>query len=467
MIPTTQKADLVGTFPSATELRADLRAGRLSARECLEQHVQRIDVANPEVNALVTLDVESGRARADELDRARAQGEPLGLLHGLPVAIKDTHPTAGMRTTFGSPIHAENVPALDALIVQRLKAAGAIVVGKSNTPEFAAGSHTTNAVFGATRNPHDLRKSAGGSSGGAAAALAAGMVALADGSDLGGSLRNPASFCGVVGLRPTPGRVPMWPAWDLWDTCAVQGPMARTVPDLALALDAMAGPTLLTPTVLPREGSWFDRLSSRRPASRVAVLDDLGGIPVEAPVLEALAAAADRFAGLDQVTVAGASLDIRPAIEVFSVLRAAMFVGRYGTLLDDSPDLIGENVRWNIEVGRHMSAGDVAVAGMRRSSLRAEFMGLFDSHDYLVTYTSQVLPFDVDLPYPDTIAGVQMPDYLGWMSSCAAFSVYGVPVLAVPVGLSDGLPVGIQIIGRPGDELGLLQLGQAFMATGE
>lgn len=454
-------------IPDATALRADLRTGRMSARECLDQHLHRIAELNPTVNAIVTLDVEGARACARALDEAHAAGRPLGLLHGLPVAIKDTHPTAGIRTTFGSRAFAEHVPTVDALVVQRLKAAGAIVVGKTNTPEFAAGSHTTNEVFGPTRNPWDLRKSAGGSSGGAAAALATGMVALADGSDLGGSLRNPASFCGVVGLRPTPGRVPMWPAWDLWDTCAVQGPMARTVPDLALALDAIAGPTPLTPTVLPAETSWTARLDGALPPTRVAVLDDLGDVPVETSVLAALAEAGARLAGLDGVCVDHAAYDIVPAVQVFSVLRAAMFVARYGALVDDSPDLVGANVAWNVELGRRMSAGDVGSAGMRRSGLRAEFLALLDRHDYLVTYTSQVLPFDVDLPYPPAIEGTPVPDYLGWMASCAAFSILGVPILAVPVGLTaQGLPVGIQIIGRPGDELGLLRLGQAFMVGG-
>lgn len=452
-------------IPDATRLRDDLLAGRLSARECLDQHLDRVGAVNPAVNALVTLDVEGARTRAHELDQAHTAGRELGPLHGLPVAIKDTHPTAGIRTTFGSPVFMDHVPTVDALIVQRLKAAGAIVIGKSNTPEFAAGSHTTNELFGPTRNPHDLGRSAGGSSGGAAAALATGMVALADGSDLGGSLRNPASFCGVVGLRPTPGRVPMWPAWDLWDTCAVQGPMARTVPDLALALDAIAGPSVLTPTGLPADASWLARLGQERSTARVAVLDDLGDIPVEAPVLAALASAAARLERLDRVSVGTAAFDISPAVEVFSVLRAAMFVARYGALVVDEPDLVGANVTWNVDVGRRLSAGDVASAGMKRSALRAQFLALFDSYDYLVTYTSQVVPFDVELPYPPSIDGVVMSDYLEWMASCAAFSIFGVPIVAVPAGTTDdGLPVGIQIIGRPGDELGLLQLADAFMS---
>lgn len=450
-------------IPAATRLRDSLAAGRVSAVECLDDHLRRIEAVNPTVNALVTVDVDGATARAVDLDQLHARGEPLGVLHGLPVAIKDTHSTANLRTTFGSRAFSDNVPTTDALIVQRLKDSGAIIVGKSNTPEFAAGSHTTNELFGPTRNPYDTSKSAGGSSGGAAAALATGMVALADGSDLGGSLRNPASFCNVVGLRPTPGRVPMWPAWDLWDTCAVQGPMARTVADIALALDAIAGATSRTPTSLPDESCWSERLADGIDAARVGVLANLGDVPVEDEVLGGLMRALEILNGLPGVRVAETAHDLQPAWDVFSVLRAAMFVARYDEIVADPSREVGANVVWNVDVGRRLSAADVAKAGMRRSALRAEFMALFDHYDYLVTYTSQVAPFDVDLPYPSTIGHAPVEDYLGWMTSCAAFSIFGVPILAVPVGFTpDGLPLGVQIIGRPEDEIGVLRLGHAF-----
>ena len=231
---TTTDSETLCWLP-ATELAALVRSRQVSARELLDAHLARIEEVNGPLNAIITLDPDGARAAADAADAALAAGEDVGPLHGLPVAHKDTHATGGMRTTWGSPLHAGNVPAHDELVVARLKAAGAIRVGKTNVPEFAAGSHTFNPLFGATHNPYRHGLSAGGSSGGAAAALAAGLVPLAEGSDMGGSLRNPAAFCNVVGLRPTPGRVPTWPAPMGWSTLSVQGPMGRTVADVALA----------------------------------------------------------------------------------------------------------------------------------------------------------------------------------------------------------------------------------------
>lgn len=261
----------------ATDLAARLRRGEISAREVVQAHLDRIERVNPAVNAIVTLDPEGALTAAAHADEQLARGAAVPPLHGLPIAFKDTRLTRGMRTTHGSPLFADHIPDQDDLLVDRLQRAGAIRLGKTNVPEFAAGSHTFNAVFGTTRNPYDLTRSAGGSSGGAAAALAAGMQPLADGSDMGGSLRNPASFCNVVGLRPTPGRVPSPPGSDLWDTLSVPGPMGRTVADTALLLSAMAGPDPRCPFSLETPGAAFRvPLDRDLRGLRIAWAPDLG-----------------------------------------------------------------------------------------------------------------------------------------------------------------------------------------------
>src|SRR3954469_5930653 len=281
----------------ATELAALVRDREVSARELMDAHLDRIERLNPELNAIVTLDADGARSAADAADAQLAAGEPIGPLHGLPVAHKDTHVTGGMRTTWGSPLHADTVPTHDELVVARLRAAGAIRVGKTNVPEFAAGSHTVNTLFGATHNPYRHGLSAGGSSGGAAAALAAGLVPLAEGSDMGGSLRNPAAFCNVVGLRPTPGRVPTWPSALGWSQLSVQGPMGRTVADVALQLSVLAGADPRVPISLSDDPSAFAApLPSSLVGLRVAWAPDLGGrVTVDPAITAALAPAVRAF----------------------------------------------------------------------------------------------------------------------------------------------------------------------------
>lgn len=448
----------------AVELAARLRAKEISARELMTAHLARIERVNPAVNAIVTLDPDAALAAAGRADDALVAGDPLGPLHGLPVAHKDTHATGGMRTTWGSPIHRDTVPDRDELAVARLREAGAIRVGKTNVPEFAAGSHTVNTVFGATRNPYAPDRSAGGSSGGAAAALAAGLVPVAEGGDMGGSLRNPAAFCNVVGLRPTPGRVPSWPAAFGWSQLQVQGPMGRTVADVALALSALAGPDPRVPIALETPGEHFaPPIRGDVAGLRVAWAPDLGGrIPVEPAVAGVLQAAPKVFAELG-AHVEQACPDLDEADEVFSTLRAWQFEATFGELVRTRPDEVKEAIRWNVGVGAALTAADVARAELAHTRLYERVGTFFDRFDVLLCPTTQCPPFPLELEHPTEVAGVAQEDYLGWMRSCTLVSATGCPAMSVPGGFTpDGLPVGLQLVARPRAERVLLEAGAAF-----
>ncbi|MGY2076331.1 MULTISPECIES: amidase [unclassified Blastococcus] len=448
----------------ATELAALVRRREVSARELLEAHLRRIERVNPRVNAIVTLDAEAARAAADAADAAQAAGEPLGPLHGLPVAHKDTHATGGMRTTWGSPVHADTVPDADELVVARLVGAGAIRVGKTNVPEFAAGSHTFNPVFGATHNPYRHGLSAGGSSGGAAAALAAGLVPLAEGSDMGGSLRNPAAFCNVVGLRPTPGRVPTWPAPMGWSTLSVQGPMGRTVADVALQLSVLAGPDPRVPIALEEPGAGFAApLPERLDGLRVAWAPDLGGqVTVDPAITAGLAPSIAVFESLG-ATVDEACPDLSGADEVFGTLRAWLFDASFGELIRRHPDQVKESIRWNAARGAELTGADLARAEQLHTKLHERMVAFFERYDVLLAPTTQVLPFPVEIEYPTEIAGVHQDNYLEWMRSCTVISATGCPALSVPGGFTaDGLPVGLQVIGPARADRRVLEVGHAF-----
>ena len=451
-------------FRPATELAAMLRDGEVSARELLDAHLDRIERLNPGVNAIVTLDAEGARTAADAADAALAAGQDVGPLHGLPVAHKDTHATGGMRTTWGSPLHADTVPLRDELVVARLKAAGAIRVGKTNVPEFAAGSHTFNPLFGVTHNPYRHGLSAGGSSGGAAAALAAGFVPLADGSDMGGSLRNPAAFCNVVGLRPTPGRVPSWPASMAWSQLSVQGPMGRTVADVALQLSVLAGPDPRVPIALSDDPTGFAApLPSSAAGLRVAWAPDLGGrVTVDPVITSVLAESVGVFESLG-ASVEEACPNLSGADEVFGTLRAWLFEATYGEISRRSPEKVKESIRWNAEMGAKLSGPDLARAEQLHTKLYERVVAFFERYDVLVAPTTQVLPFPVELEYPTEIAGVHQDNYLEWMRSCTVISATGCPALSVPGGFThDGLPVGLQLIGAPRADRKVLEVGHAF-----
>jgi amidase len=448
---------------SATELVRRIRQREVSAGEVLAAHLARIERSNPAVNAIVTLDTDGALAAARRADDALARGEPAGPLHGLPVAHKDQFFTRGMRTTFGSPIYRDFVPDHDSIIVERQRRAGAITLGKTNLPEFAAGSQTFNTLFGATRNPYDLSKTSGGSSGGAAAALACGMVALADGSDLGGSLRNPANFCNVVGLRPSIGRVANWPSQDAWNTLAVNGPMARTVDDVALFLSVIAGPDARDPIALDASGDGFTPLPERDFAgTRVAWSTDLGGLPVERAVRDVLASQRHVFEELG-CAVDDATPNLSGADEVFATERAIMFAGRFAEHVDKEPPVLKDAILWNARLGRSLGGAEAGRVALLRTRVFDRMHAFMRTYEFLIAPVNQVAPFSVDVEHPTEIEGVAMENYLDWMRSCSRITVTGHPAISVPCGFTpDGLPVGVQIVGRYRDELGLLQFARAF-----
>lgn len=454
----------------AVTLAGMLRRREVSAREVIAAHIARIEALDGAVNAVVTGCFDTALAKAADADAALARGQSTGLLHGLPVAHKDLFDTAGVRTTYGSPLFAENVPSRDALVVQRMSAAGAISLGKTNVPEFGAGSHTVNPVFGATRNPFDLTRSAGGSSGGAAAALAARMICLADGSDLGGSLRNPAGFCNVVGLRPSPGRVPDWPFSDVADVLGVAGPMARTVADVALLLMVLSGPDPRVPLALDAappvaEPDQIAGLLERDLRGvRVAWSADLG-LPVEPAVLETLAPARQLLADLG-CEVIEAAPDLSGADFVFRTWRAFRFATNLGPLLRQHPGQIGPNVTWNIERGLELSVADLGRATLWQAALAERVSAFFDSYEVLACPVTQVVPFDVTLDWVHDIDGHPQHTYLDWMASAYLISVTGLPAMSVPAGFTaDGLPVGLQLVGRRRADWALLGVARAVEAA--
>jgi amidase len=451
-------------FMTALDLRAALGRREVSAREVVQAHLDQIGRVNPDVNAVVTLVPDRAMEQAAAADELAASGADLPPLHGLPVAHKDVHETAGLRTTYGSPLRSDYVPERDELIIERMRAAGVITLGKTNVPEFAAGSHTFNRIFGVTRNPYDLGRSAGGSSGGAAAALACGMHPLADGSDMGGSLRNPASFNNVVGFRPSPGRVPKWPAQLGWATLSTGGPMARTVSDAAFLLSVLAGPDPRSPIALAEPGARFAApLDRDLRGLRVAWSADLGGtVPVDPEVARVVAAGAGVFAGLG-CAVAEDCPDFAGADEVFRTLRAWQFEVAYGPYLDTCPGELKESIRRNTEIGRRLTGPDVGRAEAARTGLFQRVRAFFTRYDLLLLPVSQVPPFGADLEYPAQVAGVPMEDYLDWMRSAYLVSATSCPALSVPAGFTgDGLPVGLQIVGPHLADFAVLQAGHAF-----
>jgi amidase len=451
-------------FKDAVDLARMIRDQEVSASEVMAAFLSQIERVNPKVNAVCSfIGEEAALNAAKKADEKLAKGGPVGPLHGLPHAVKDLALTEGLRTTFGSRIYKDFIPGEDTLFVERLKHAGAIIIGKTNTPEFGAGSQTFNEVFGATRNPYDLSKTCGGSSGGAAVALACGMLPLADGSDLGGSLRNPAGFCNVVGFRPSPGRVPSHPVMLAWNTLSVEGPMARTVQDVALLLSVMAGPDERSPISINEPGSTFLRPLRRDfKGARVAWSRNLGRYPVEPVVNEVCDGARPVFAELG-CQVDDGHPDFNDADEIFRTLRALSFAQTKGDDFIKHRSLMKDTVIWNIEQGLKLSGADVSRAEAKRTQLYhrvREFMGRYE---FLVLPVSQVAPFPVETDWVREINGVKMESYIDWMATCYAITLTGLPAISVPCGFtSDGLPIGLQIVGRRQRDFDVLQLAFAF-----
>jgi amidase len=451
-------------FKDAVELARMIRKREISAMEVMTAFLAQIKRINPKVNAICTfIGEEAAMCAAKEADERLAKGTPLGALHGLPIAVKDLVATAGIRTTQGSPIYKDFVPAEDATMVERMKAAGAIIIGKTNTPEFGAGSHTFNPIFGATRNPYDLTKSSGGSSGGAAAALACGMLPLADGSDLGGSLRNPAAFCNVVGFRTSPGRVPVYPSENVWNNLAVLGPMARTVADAALLLSVQAGPDAHVPISLNDPGEIFARPLGRDfKGVRIAWSRNLGRYPVEPAINEVCDKARPVFAALG-CQVEDGEPDFRDADEIFQTLRAWSMAQARNEDLKHHRDLMKDTVIWNVEKGLKLTGLDVSHAEMKRTQLYTRVHAFLERYEFLVLPVTQVAPFPVETDWVREINGVKMETYIDWMATCYAISLTGLPAISVPCGFTkDGLPVGLQIVSRHQQDFAVLQLAYAF-----
>lgn len=450
-------------FLTATELAGRIRSREVSCQEAVEAHLRQIERINPQVNAIVTLIAEQALDQARRADETRPAPDTLGPLYGLPIAHKDLVLTKGIRTTLGSPIFADFVPDQDEIIVERMRQAGAITIGKTNAPEFGAGSQTYNEVFGATLNPYDLSKTCGGSSGGAAVSLACGMLPLADGSDLGGSLRNPASFCNVVGLRPSPGRVPTWPHRVAWFPLAVEGPMARTVQDAALLLSVLAGPDPRAPLAIGEPGSLFSQdLERSFEGVRIAWSQTLGGLPVDPRVTAVLESQRAVFEQLGCI-VEEATPDFSGADEIFRVWRAWYFELGLGELLDEHRAQMKDSVVWNIEQGQKLSGPQIGRAERKRTELYHHMREFMDRYAFLIAPVSQVPPFEVTQQYVTEINGIALDTYLDWMKSCYYISVTGLPAISVPSGFTpQGLPVGVQIVGRHQDDLGLLCLAHAF-----
>jgi amidase len=446
---------------TAIELAGRLARKDVSAREVMIAHLAQIDRLNPKVNAIVTLVAEQAMAAAAKADEAIARREPIGVLHGLPIAHKDLVDTAGIRTTRGSPFYRDHVPTHDALIITRIRAAGAITVGKTNTPEFGAGSQTFNTVFGATHNPYDLTKTCGGSSGGAATAVAMRMLPIADGSDTGGSLRNPPAFCNVVGLRPSPGRVVS--ESTSWSPLSVSGPIARTVADTALFLSVIAGPDPRSPLTLPDDPARFRRPLGRDfKGVRVAWWHGLGGIPVEPEIRRVVEATRHVFVDLGCI-VDEAEPDFAGVDEAFPILRYAANHPQYAPLVRQRPDWVKDTIRYEVEQAERAGAADVGRALARQARMFDQSRAFFERYDNLILPVTQVLPFDVDTPYPTEVAGTPMTTYIDWMRSCWYVTMMSNPAISVPAGFSaSGLPVGLQIVGRHRDDWSVLQLAHAF-----
>ncbi|HUO68126.1 MAG TPA: amidase [Gammaproteobacteria bacterium] len=451
-------------FMTATQLAGLLRSRAVSAREVMAAHLERIAHVNPKLNAIVAkLDDERCLALADEADKRAASGAPLPPLHGLPTAFKDLQSAVGFPYTRGSLIYKDAMPTEDSAFVERMRAAGVIAIGKTNVPEFGLGSHTFNKVYGTTVNPYDTTKSAGGSSGGAAASLASGMLPIADGSDNGGSLRNPGNFNNVVGFRPTFGLVPSAPNALPFLGVSVSGPLARAVDDVALLMSVMAGPDPRDPSCYPSDPTVF-RGSLERDfrGVRVAWCPDLGGLPLDPRVRDVLAAQRATFDSLGCV-VEDVAPDLKDAEYAFITIRSFRSAATYGPLLDQHRDLLKQDAIEEIEAGRAVTNAELARAMLMHAQLMERMRKFQETYAFTLCAVNQLPPFDAKIDWPHEIAGVPMEHYIAWQKTCYWISATQRPAISVPAGFTpEGLPVGIQIVGRHREDRSVLELGRAF-----
>ncbi len=452
-------------FVPATQLARMYRTRKTSPLEVMQAVLARIEAANPTVNAVVTIAKVAALAQARSATRALKPGADLRPLHGIPISIKDLTPTKGIRTTWGSKIFEHHVPAEDALIIERLKAAGAIIFGKTNTPEFGAGANTFNAVFGATRNPWNPTLTCGGSSGGAGVALATGMGPIAQGSDLGGSLRIPAAFCGVVGFRTTPGLVPSYPRELAWDSLSVDGPMARTVADTALMLSAIAGPDDRAPmSYAVDNGSFLRAVRSPTIAGwHIAWTPDLNGlIPVDSGIADVASQATRVFRSLG-AKVSSASPDMRDVNDIVLSTRGLSMVANHAEKLPQWREQMQAGLIWNIEQGLKLTPEEIGRGERLRTALWHRVRRFFEEYDLLILPTVAVPPFPVEQAYPTTINGKALAHYTQWFFLTYAITLTGLPAISIPCGFTpDGLPVGLQIVGRRRQEAAVLAAAAAF-----
>ena len=448
---------------TATEVVGLLKDGKVSPRELLDASEARIKETDGVVNAMPTLCFDRARAHAARLEKETPADRPDPHLHGLPIAIKDLTPVKDVRFTSGSPIFADRIADFSDVMVERLEERGGVVVGKSNTPEFGAGGQTFNEVLGTTTNPWNTERTPGGSSGGAAAALAAGQVWLAQGSDLGGSLRTPASFTGVVGLRPSPKRVAHGPLRLPFATYPVEGPMARNVADTALFLDMMAGSHILDPSSLPApEVSYVDSLKDIPKFGRIAYSPDLGHCPVDPEVAEICAKAAADFArycaGVEE-----ACPDLHDGEEIFQTLRAQHFIASHVPLLAEHREKLKPEVIWNIEKGAKLNADDIGAAQRAQGDLYQRVVKFFCDYDFLIVPAAIVPAYPHKYRYVEEVNGVKFDNYMSWLALPSMLTVTNCPVISIPCGFTkSGLPVGLQIMGPNAREDRVLQAAYAF-----
>ena len=449
---------------TATELTSLIKNKELKVIEIVKAFLKQIEEVNPKVNAVITLlSKEDILSKANSIDEGLSKGKNYGPLCGLPIAHKDMFSTKGIRTTFGSPIYKDYLPKFNSLIIDRMQNAGAITIGKTNTPEFAAGSQTFNKVFGATCNPYDMTKTCGGSSGGSAVSLATRMLPLADGSDMGGSLRNPASFCNVTGFRPSPGRVPDWPTKNHYPPLSVSGPMARNIQDLALLMSVMSGPSSLNPFSINESGSVFlNNLNRDFKNTRIAWSPNLGDFEVEHEIIDNIKKHLPLFENIG-CTVEEAHPNFKDADDIFKTFRAWLFYITYNDLLKTNREQIKETVIWNIEQGQKLTIEDIAKAENKFVRFYEKISKFFEKYDYLILPTCQVLPFDINQEYVTEINEKKMNTYLDWMKSNYYISTTRHPAISIPCGFSkSGLPIGLQIVGKSQADFSVLQLAYAF-----